>query len=393
MTVPEGLALWAAYMKRVAEFSASVERVMYLRYTDLIADWRGVVGRAVHRFDLALDVERRADEVDRYLEPGLRRQRAEAGAFDALANEPGHDELRALHRAALDRCDEDAKVRSATPAPARGRIEVVGTRSAVVADTATFALCIENNAIRDQALLLCESIRQFGGRYRDSPILAFSPRAGLAVDGDTRRVLADMGVQYVDEPLNTTCREYVSANRVFAGAWAEAHSDTDFIVVLDSDTVYLREPEMPTTVDVAARPVDSKGSATRGPGDAFEDYWVALCAMCGVPIDRLPYLRATVDGQRIRASYNGGLIVCRRDKGIFMRSAEIFSQSLAAGLRPYRGSGIDILASTGPVGQAGSEFWGSNQAALAIAIWATTDRVLHYPPSYNVPLHLVASTG
>ena len=39
-------------------------------------------------------------------------------------------------------------------------------------------------------------------------------------------------------------------------------------------------------------------------------------------------------------------------------------------MRPYRGSGIDIFASTGPVGQAGSEFWGSSQAVLAIAIWA-----------------------
>ncbi len=187
-------------------------------------------------------------------------------------------------------------------------------RSPARAATASFVLCIENNAIRDQALLLCESIRQFGGSYRDAPILAFSPRAGLAVDGETRRVLAEMGVEYVDEPLNTTCREYGPANRVFAGKWAEQHADTDFVVVLDSDTVYLKEPEMPSG-DVAVRPVDSKGSATRGPGDAFEDYWVALAAMCGTTIDRLPYLRATIDGQRIRASYNAGLIVCSPRQG------------------------------------------------------------------------------
>jgi hypothetical protein len=392
MAVPEGLALWVTYMKCVTLFSASVERVMYLRYTDLIEDWRGVVGRAAHRFDLALDLEHRADEVDRYLEPGLRRQRAEAGAIEALQSGPGNDELRALYQAALARCDADANAPSRLAIAAPRRVDVVAAQSPPAAATASFVLCIENNAIRDQALLLCESIRQFGGRYRDSPILAFSPRAGLAVDGETRRVLADMGVQYVDEPLNTTCHEYSPANRVFAGKWAEAHCDTDFVVVLDSDTVYLKEPEMPAG-DVAVRPVDSKGSATRGPGDAFEDYWVALCAMCGTTIDRLPYLRATIDGQRIRASYNAGLIVCRRDKGIFTRGADLFSESLAAGMRPYRGSGIDIFASTGPVGQAGSEFWGSSQAVLAIAIWATTDRVLHYPPSYNLPLHLVAATG
>ena len=43
----------------------------------------------------------------------------------------------------------------------------------------TFVLCIENNAIRAQALLLCESIRQFGGPHRCAPILAVAPRPGL----------------------------------------------------------------------------------------------------------------------------------------------------------------------------------------------------------------------
>ncbi len=305
---------------------------------------------------------------------------------------PVNVEVRALYATALARCAADAEVPQASVAMARSRIEIVERVAPARATTATFVLCIENNAIRDQALLLCESIRQFGGKYRASPIMAFSPRAGLAVDGETRRVLAGMGVEYVDEPINTTCREYGPANRVFAGAWAEKRANTDFMVVLDSDTVYLQEPEMPAG-DVAVRPVDSKGSATRGPGDAFEDYWVALAQMCGTTIDRLPYIRATIDGQRIRASYNAGLIVARRDKGIFTRGAELFSDSLEAGMWPYRGSGIDIYASTGAVGKAGSEFWGSSQAVLAIAIWATTDRVVHYPASYNVPLHLVASAG
>ena len=62
-------------------------------------------------------------------------------------------------------------------------------------------------------------------------------------------------------------------------------------------------------------------------------------------------------------------------------------------MRPYRDSGIDIVASTGRVGRDGSEYWGSSQAALTLAIWAATDRVLHYPDCYNVPLHLLGSAG
>jgi hypothetical protein len=254
-------------------------------------------------------------------------------------------------------------------------------------------LCIENNAIREQALLLCESVRRFAGRYHRSPILAFAPRPGLGVDEATKRALAEMDVEYIDEPLNTTCPEYGSANRVFAAAWAEARAASDFIVVLDSDTVFLDEPELPPDADVAVRLVDSKGSATRGPGDPFEDYWIDLARMANTSIDRLPYAHTTIGSERIRASYNGGLIVARRGQGLITRWADLFSRSVEAGMRPYRGSGANVFASMGHVGQAASEYWGSNQAALALTIWAATDRVLHLPDCYNVPLHLIAEAG
>jgi hypothetical protein len=372
----------------VVEFSDSGVEIVWVRYTDLLDDWRSVVSRIGNRLNVDLDIVSRAEEIDRFVEPALRRQRAADGALAALPGDGVADQVRALYRVCLERCNEDAKAR-----PRRAAALTPSAKPPRDLPTATFALCIENNAIRDQALMLCESIRHFGGAYGGSRIIAFSPRAGLAVDGETRRVLADLDVEYVDEPLNTTCRDYPSANRIFAGAWAEARSRSDFIVVLDSDTVFLQEPEMPRDADVAARPVDTKGSATRGPGDAFEEYWAALAALCRISLDRLPYICSTIEGERIRASYNGGLIICRREKGIFARSAELFSRSLEAGLRPYRGSGIDIYASTGPVGRAGSEYWGSNQAALAIAIWANTDRVFQLPGTYNLPLHLVAEKG
>ena len=252
----------------------------------------------------------------------------------------------------------------------------------------TFLLCIENNAIRAQALLLCESIRQFGGSHRGAPILAVSPRPGLGIDDDTRRRLDALGVEYVEEPLNRACPEYGSANRVFAAAWAESRARTEWIVVLDSDTVLLEELELPSDADVAVRPVDSKGSATEGPHDPFDDYWRQLAELQGVGLDLLPFVNTTDRRHRVRASYNGGLVVVRRARGILGAWADLFARSVAAGLKPWQGSSLNVFASTGFVGQEASEYWGSNQAAAALAIWSTTDRVLHYPDAYNVPLHL-----
>lgn len=260
--------------------------------------------------------------------------------------------------------------------------------SADVPGEVTFVLCIENNGIRNQALLLCESIRRWTGRHRDAAIVAVSPRPGLGIDVDARRRLDTMGVSYVEAPLNRICLEYGSANRVFAAAWAEAHARSEWIVVLDSDTVFLGEPVLPEGADVGVRPVDTKGSATTGPGDAFEEYWHSLAALGGIALEALPLVNTTDGLHKVRASYNGGLVVVRRSLGILQAWAELFSQSVSAGLKPWRGSRLNVRASTGYVGVEASEYWGSNQAAAALAIWHVTDRVRHYPDTYNVPLHL-----
>jgi hypothetical protein len=393
MSISEGLALWLAYMKRVEEFADAHLEVMHVRYTDLLDDWRDVVARVVDGFDVSLDTAGQAAEVDAFLEHSLRTQAASDEELDAMAGDPSIDEVRTLYRTCQSRCDQDAGLVPPVLAAAARSSAEEEQRPEDASATVSFVLCIENNSIRDQALLLCESIRRYAGRYRQSRILAFAPRPGLGVDGATRRALEGMGVEYVDEPLNTTCREYAPANRVFAGAWAEKRVDTDFLIVMDSDTVWLDEPELPMDIDAAARPVDSKGSATRGPGDRFEAYWQTLAKMCGTSLERLPMVRTTIGNEHIRASYNAGLTVVRRQKGILTRCADLFAASVSAGMRPYRGTGMNIFASTGHVGEAGSEYWGSSQAALTLAIWASTDRVLHYPDHYNVPLHLVAAEG
>ena len=386
MSVSRGLLLWRDYTERIEAFAAGRTDVIHVRFTDLLADWRPVVRRIADRLDLRLNVHRQAADVDDFLEPSLRRQRAKSDDPDRSPEDSLGREVLALHESCLECCDRDA----GTVLSFAGRADGVAARSLASA-TASFVVCIENNAIRDQALLLCESIRRFGGRHRDAQILAFSPRPGRAVDAATRSALLDLNVEYVDEPLNTFCHDYAPANKSVAGAWAEAHCSSDFVVVLDSDTVWLAEPQLPDTADVAVRPVDSKGSATSGPGDRFEPYWQALADMSPMALDRVPYLTTTIGLERIRASYDGGLLVARRDKGLLGRWAELFRRSVEAGLLPYRGTGLNIVASTGQVGRAGSEYWGSIQATFTVAVWAVTDRVMLYPPSYNLPLQLVAT--
>lgn len=253
-----------------------------------------------------------------------------------------------------------------------------------------FVACIEGGVLERQALLLFESIRRYAGRFKDCPVYAYSPRAGYGISAEAGKRLGELGVEYNDAVLNTGCPQYGSANRVAAAAHVEATRRHEILVVLDSDTLFLREPEefiLPRGCDVLMRPVDLKGVSTTGPLDECDAYWRDLCRCCRVDYERVPWGESFVDRQRIKANYNGGLIVARGGLGVMRRWADFFFRSVAEGLRPRPGAAV-FRAGAGPVGPEAAELWGSNQAALSLAVWSTTRRVRHLPPTYNYPLHL-----
>jgi len=109
MSVRKGLSLWLAQMKRIADFADARSDVVHVRFTGLLEDWRGTVGRISTHLDVRLDLHARAEEVDRFLEPSLRRQVAPDAAATPLPDDPEFAEIRALYQAFLARCDRDAE--------------------------------------------------------------------------------------------------------------------------------------------------------------------------------------------------------------------------------------------------------------------------------------------
>jgi hypothetical protein len=229
----------------------------------------------------------------------------------------------------------------------------------------------------------------FAGAYRDADIIAVSAR-GNGIDLNTQRQLARLNVRYVDLPLNQVCPEYGSANRIYGAAWAARNCGASTLVVLDSDTISFDEPELlGTEFDVAAGPVDLRHTTSTGPHDPIEGYLAALCGEVGAAVDVLPFIETTMDRCWVRAAYNGGYMVVRRETEILELAADLFTRSVTMDLRPRKGVTSQVIASTGWVGLA-SEYWGSNQAATSVAIWSTGQRVKQLDARYNVPLHLLA---
>ena len=254
-------------------------------------------------------------------------------------------------------------------------------------DTA-FVACIESGVLERQALLLFESIRCYTGRFRHSPIYAVSPRAGHSISASARSKLDELGVVYIDELLNTDCPEYGSANRVAAAEYVEQQHSHDILVILDSDTLFLREPNeilLQPDVDVAVRPVDVKGMCTSGPADSFDAYWRNLCHCCGVDYNQIPWTESFTDHCRIKASYNAGLVIVRGKLGVMQRWSKFFFTSVRQQLKPYAND-RRFRSGAGWVESGASRLWGSNQAALSLAIWSTTTNVQELEPTYNYPL-------
>jgi hypothetical protein len=251
-----------------------------------------------------------------------------------------------------------------------------------------FVLIAEAGILEAQALLLCESIRCFSGAYSRSSITVISPRRARRPSFSTLRKLDQLQAEYLPIEIDSCCPEYGPSYRVHSAAHVARRSGPPIIVQLDSDTIFISEPDFSLTEsDAAARPVDVKGMCTTGSGDPFDAYWTKLCALVGINYEQVPIVETTVGCQAVRASYNGGLVAVQRACGILERTEDIFVRLVAAGLKPWAAGGPTIRTGTGVLSGAATAYWGTSQAAFSMAAVAGNHSVRLLPGTHNFPLH------
>ena len=122
MPIAEGLALWLAYMRRVAVFvdSGDVDAVC-VRYAALLDDWRSVVRHIGRRLDVRLELDEHGSEVDQFLDAAMRKHRATEAELESHLVGATGDAIRTLYRKLLERCDRDADDEDAMPRDATNR--------------------------------------------------------------------------------------------------------------------------------------------------------------------------------------------------------------------------------------------------------------------------------
>jgi hypothetical protein len=230
-----------------------------------------------------------------------------------------------------------------------------------------FVVCIEAGRLEHEALLLCRSLRRFGGRLAESPVAAYRPRRGQPLTGETRAALAELGVELIEEEINAEHAFHPIANKVHAAAHAEREFGEESLAVLDSDAVILGEPdllELGAATDAAAAPVGKVSEGTTGPDHDNEPYWQGLYELAGVTDP--PWIETALRGARARGYWNSGLVAARREAGVLGEWVELFRRLLDEERLPPSGR-IDNL----------------DQIALALVLSRRPDRVATLPWPYN----------
>jgi len=196
-------------------------------------------------------------------------------------------------------------------------------------DSISVIINTEKGRLEGESKMLIESIRQFGGRFKDVPIYSYQPRKGFELSKSTISFFEKHQVNYIDLPLNKNHRDYPLANKIYTCAHAEKNLKSDTIIFMDSDSVVWQEPsafyEMKDH-DVGMTPVFRKLSLAVQQEDENYAYWQRLQSVLKFSMDQ--YVQTVVDDQKVLAYYNSGLMVAKRSSCFFQSVLSNFEKLL-----------------------------------------------------------------
>ena len=233
----------------------------------------------------------------------------------------------------------------------------------------SFIICTEHGDLESKSLLLAESIRNFGGKYKNSPIYSFQPRKGLSISDTTKKIFEKLNVVHCEIDLNKNYPDYPLANKPYTADYAERNIETEILVFCDSDQVVLQAPSallLSSEYDVGINPVEVKNIGTDGERDENLEYWLKLYQIADVKTNS--FVRTSVTNEKILSYWNSGLVAVRREKKIFNLWRELFDDVMKKELFPRTGRNF------------------VEQSTLSTVIARLGIRVIQLPATYNYPL-------
>lgn len=190
-----------------------------------------------------------------------------------------------------------------------------------------FATYAESDEELKHVSIMIESLRLFGGAYREAPVRVWLPDT-YAPATALRDAITQNGGELFAVTIPEQARWFYYAGKTYAAGLAEssAAGQAEVLVWMDEDTVVLREPSdlrLPGEIDFGYRPVMHNRSGSlydHPPGD----FWAHIYELLKLSESNLFPMTTPADRQVIRAYFNAGLLAVRPRAGILQRWARCF---------------------------------------------------------------------
>ncbi len=101
---------------------------------------------------------------------------------------------------------------------------------------------MESGELEPKTIRMVDSLRRFGGRFSDLDVVAVTPRMGAPLESSTRRRLTELDVRLVRIRPQTRYVWHHYMNKAQAVMAVEERVDSEAILWMDSDIIFLREP-------------------------------------------------------------------------------------------------------------------------------------------------------
>ena len=193
----------------------------------------------------------------------------------------------------------------------------------------TLCTCIEAGPLESQVMLLAESLRRFGGRRAELPMVAVRPRAGPRLATATKRKLAELNVDLIENNSNKF-PWWATANKPAALQSVEDKAKSDNVTWIDGDMIVLKEPQTfapPEGADFIARAGEAYDVASNGRDDRSK-FWQLLCSRLQIDFDDFPDIVSFPDEKPIKAYWQAGLMTYRRECRFGQSYGDVFAMIL-----------------------------------------------------------------
>jgi len=188
-----------------------------------------------------------------------------------------------------------------------------------------FVILVTSPAEEKQADILISSIRDFGGRYADSPVYLFMSDNMNA----PRHSIKSPNVTFIPLEADNNMPDYPFLLKVLACAKAEEllQEKSDIIVWMNVDALVLNEPTefcLWKNKKIAIRPVNLRNNVGLPAGEHADMYWHKIYDYTRLKVNKVPVVETLVDKKEVREYLNCAIFSVRSDLGIFSEWKRIF---------------------------------------------------------------------